>query len=545
MREDNVRRADSNPEGLNEQPEASWAQLVKISRRKVLQAALFGTAAAALGPILDACGAASTSPPAALTPRRGGHLRVGFTGGGSSDTVDAHAGITYPDYARLAQLYNPLTTLGPNAETQYELAESITSDATATQWTIKLRSGITFHNGKSLTADDLIFTFRRILNPKSPQPGALPLGPVDLTGLKKLDNLTVLVPMTSPYASFIDQLSYFYFLYVVPEGYDPTHPVGTGPFTFQSFTPGSQSVFVRNPNYWKSGRPYVDDVTIIDFADNTAMVNALIGGQLDAAGNIEGTQAKALQANGALRTLHSQSAVITPFTMRVDQPPFNDVRVRQAFRLMANRPQMVEVALSGYGTVGNDVSSPFDNCYDRSLQRSQDLAQAKSLLKQAGQDGITVELVTAPIANGTVEAAQTFAAQAAGAGAHVNIRQVTNDVLFGSQYLSWPFSQDWYYYSPYLAQVAQSLLPGSPFNETHYSNPQYVSLYNSANKTTDASQRCQIVHEMQALDFNEGGYIIASYNWVNDAYTPKLHGLVPYKPGEPLSGYGFDAVWFE
>lgn len=266
-------------------------------------------------------------------------LRVGLTGGSGADTLDAHKGLTYLDTARAQSLYSPLLQLNRDAQTELELAEEITPNGSTSEWVIRLRAGVTFHNGKDLTADDVIFTLQRILNPKAPLTGATSLGPVGLKGLKKLDRLTVRVPMTSPYESLLDQLAYWYCLYIVPVGYDPTHPVGTGPFRFDSFTPGRQSVFKKFDSYWKPGLPYVDEVTIIDFPDSASLQNALLTNAIDGAGALEGPQLKSFAGNSAIRTVASPTGDITPFTMRVDVAPFNDVRVRRAFCPIVGRRQ--------------------------------------------------------------------------------------------------------------------------------------------------------------------------------------------------------------
>jgi peptide/nickel transport system substrate-binding protein len=453
-------------------------------------------------------------------------------------------GLTYLDTARVNSIYQPLLQLNAAAQTEMVLAEEVSPHGSTSEWTIRLRKGVTFHDGKPLTADDVIFTFQRILNPKAPLSGATSLGPVDLPNLKKMDDLTVLVPFTSPYGSFIDQLSYWYYLYIVPQAFDPAKPNGTGPFKFQSFTPGQQSVFVRNPNYWRSGLPYLDTVTITDFADNASLQNALVAKQVDAAGALEGAQLKVLAANPSIKAVAAHTGAMTPFTMRVDQAPFNDVKVRQAFRFIANRAQLISAALDGYAFAGADVSSPYDPDYDATLHREQDLDQAKHLLQSAGQANLTVELVTSAAATGMVQMATVLAQQASKAGVTINLKTVDPSTFFGPNYLGWTFSQDFWNYSPYLAQVAQSLQPTSPFNETHWSDANYVSLYQQANATTDSATRRDIEHHMQQIDFTQGGYIIPCFIDSLDAYSSSLTGFQAAKVGQPLSLFDFEHFGF-
>ncbi|CAG4901955.1 ABC transporter substrate-binding protein [Acidithrix sp. C25] len=471
-------------------------------------------------------------------------MRVGATGGGSADSLDAQNGYTTIDGARIGQLYQALVSYNAKGELVYELAESITPDATATNWTVRLRPGITFHDGKPLTADDVIFSIQRIMNPKSPLPGAASLGPIDLANLKKVDNLTVKIPYTQPYATLLDQMSYYYFQYIVPVGYDPTKPNGTGPYKYKSFTPGQQSTFVRNPNYWKAGLPYLDEVIITDFADEASMLNALQAGELDAIGGIGAQSYNSLKSNTGVSTLSSKSGAFQPFTMRVDQKPFSDVRVRQAFRLAVNRPELINSSLGGYGFVGADVSSPFDPYYDHSLTRQQDIPQAKHLLKAAGYPELAVTLVTSPIALATVQMAEVFAQQASAAGIKVKLNDVNSTTFFGPNYLSWTFSQDYYAYTPYLAQVAASLAKNSPFNETHWTNAHYNSLYQQANAEVNTQKRKAIAQEMMLIDFNEGGYIIPCFTDVNDAFNAKLAGFQTSVLGIPLNNFDFEQIYW-
>ena len=510
-----------------------------IDRRDLLREAIAGAGGLVGLSLLEPASSA-----AADTPKRGGNLRVAILGGTSADTLDAHAEVTQTDVTRAQWLYEPLVELDRDGHLINVLAESIEANVTATEWTIRLRKGVTFHNGRPVTANDLAATFKRIGNPKAPKAGASSLLAVDLDGLKVLDNLTLRVPMHSPFAALPECISQSFNFGVVPSDYDPKTPVGTGPFKYQSFAPGQQSVFSRFDGYWKSGQPYLDAVTLIDFPADTAAFNALQGTEVDAF--LFAPLALSKQAGDQIQALVSRPGQWTPFTMRVDQAPFNNVDVRQAFRFIVDRQQMINLALSGQGAVGNDVFAWWDPAYDHSLLRERDVDKAKYLLKKAGLENLTVELVTGDISSGVLQAAQVFAQQARDAGVTVKVRQVTVDIFFGDQYLKWPFAQDFWGYSPYLSQVVQSMLPSSPYNETHWNDERYYKLYNQAQATLDQAKRAEIIAAMQKLDFEEGGYIIPSYNKTLDLLRQNVRGVVPTAIG--LSGLGNGAIseiWIE
>ncbi len=349
------------------------------------------------------------------------------------------------------------------------------------------------------------------------------------------------MPCKTPFSTFVELLGAYYYA-IVPVGYDPKAPVGTGPFKYKSFTPDEASTFVRNENYFETGLPYLDAVTISEFTDETSQLNALSSGQVDVIDLLSATSISAVQSSQN-SVLISKGGGWTPFTMRVDQPPFNDVRVRQAMRLIVDRHQMLELNFLGHGTIGNDLFAIWDPVYDHAIpQRQQDIAQAKYLLKKAGRENLSIELIATPLAQGTVAAAQVLAQQAKAAGVTVTLRQLTTTGFF-DEYLKWVFSQDFWYYNPYFPQVAQATLSTAPFNECHFNNSSYNSLYQQALSTLDASKRAAIAHEMQVIDYNEGGYIIPYFPPVIDAFSKKVNGLVPSKTGLPLSGFNFKQLW--
>ena len=492
---------------------------------------------------LSGCSAAAPADIGSTSPVEGGTLRVGIVGGSSKDTLDAHAPVTHPDEARAIQLYETLATYDVNHKVEMALADKITSSDDAKTWTVHLRDGLKFSNNKPITAADVIYTFRRITDPKAPMSAASSLSALDRDAMKAVDDQTVEFTFKTPFATFLDTVAQ-YTTGVVPIGYDPKNPDSSGPFMTQSFSPGQQSTFVKNPNYWRKGEPHVDAVNIIDFPDDTARVNALLGGQVDAIDQLPLGLINVVQANKALRVLESTTGSWVPFTMRVDQAPFNDVRVRQAFRLIVDRKQMIEQVLGGHGTIGNDMYAPFDACYSKDLpQRTQDIAKAKELLAEAGKSNLTVDLVTSTAAAGMVEAAQVFAEQAKAAGVTVNVKKVDPGEFYGDKYLQWTFSQDFWFTRDFLPQAANSGFPDSPYNETHWDNKKWTDLVNEANATVEMTARCALIQKAQDIEYNEGGYIIWGFPDSVDAYSASVHGFTPDKSGIPLTSFGFRNVW--
>ncbi len=540
---------------MSSEPRSGW--LEDMTRRDALRKAAAGGAALSASGLLAACGSSSSSGggasstgtpvPAQQKLRTGGVLRIGATGGGAKDTIDAHLPTTDPDIMRQWNMYESLAVRSPDfSKLEMLIAESIEAAGSKPDaWTVRLKDGIEFHNGKTVGADDVIFSLKRITDPKDPKTGNSSLSYIDRDNLKKVDARTVRIPLKLTNAAFPDDLGQ-YFNAIVPTDYDPKQPVGTGPFKYQSFTPGQRSVFVKNPNYWQSGKPYADQLVIIDFTDDTARVNALLGGQVEAINNLPAGQVAAIRSNPNMRVLNSPTGAWQPFTMRIDAAPFDDVKVRQAMRLLVDRKQMVQQVLSGFGSVANDLYARYDPMYASDLaQRNQDLEQAKSLLKSAGKEGLTVELVTSPVFNGVVEAAQVFAEQAKGAGVNVKVRKVDTGTFYDpDKYLKWPFAQDFWASRVYLAQVAQGDLPNSPFNETHWGKGKFESLINQARGTVDEAKRKEILHEAQQMQYDQGGYIIPYFSNIIDAYSSKVSGFVPAKSGFPFGNYWLKNVGF-
>jgi peptide/nickel transport system substrate-binding protein len=528
-----------------------------LTRAELLRRAAAGGAVILGSSALSESALAGVDALDAATPKRGGTFRIGVSGGSTKDFIDGQNIVTRPDQARIVTGWETLVGFDRNFKLVFNgLAESIEHNKRGNVWTIRVHQGIEFHNGKTLLADDVMYSLRRLINPKLKLFGGAALKSIDPNGMKKLDKLTVRLTLTQPDGTILDALGQ-YVAGIVPVGYSPNavgaaNPnIGTGPFKLQSFTPGQQSVHVRNPNYWRSGQPYFDKVIIIDFPDDTARVNALRGGQVDAITDVPPAQVAVVDGGGGLKVLESPSAAWTPICMRVDVEPFNDVRVRQAMRLIANRPQMVQQALSGHGKIGNDLYAPFDEAYASDLpQRKQDIEKAKSLLKAAGQEKLTVDLQSSNGAVGMNEGAQVFAQQAKAAGVTINVKILDSSTFYGDQYLKWPMSTDFWGSRNYLSQVAAGSLPSSPYNETHWpgtKDAKFLALYNQAVKTVDRTKQRAIMHEMQKMEYDDGGYIIWGFSTLLDGYSTKVKGFRKGDKGVlPLNafGHGYRTIWF-
>lgn len=515
------------------------------------RAAALGLVASAgsLGPLTEAALARSQA-------KRGGTFRLAVSGG-STDFIDGQHIVAKSDIARLMTGWEGLAYFDENYRIRLALAEELTAEK-ANQYLIRVRDGIEFHNGKTLTIDDVIYSIRRTKNPKLKLFGNAGFGAIDLKRIRKLDSRTARLTLSRPDVTLMEAFAQ-YFQGIVPVGYQPNavgkgplQYVGTGPFKVESFTPGRESVHVRNENYWRPGQPYFDEVRIINFPDDAAKVNALLSGQIDAMTDVPFAQVPVVRRRSNLKVYTAQTGAWTPLCMRVDVEPFRDVRVRRAMRLLINRPQAVRQGLSGFGRVANDIYSPFDPAYagDEFPQRRYDPEQARSLLRSAGREGLSVELVTSPADTGMVEGATIFAQNAKAGGVKVTVRNVDGGTIYGDQYLKWPFSADYWGTRNYLQQVAAGVLKTAPFNETHWDAypgyKRFESLYRQALAAVDDRKRAQIIKEMQRMEYQDGGLIIWGFKNLTDAYSSKVGGFKVDRGTLNLNKYGngFRTIYF-
>jgi peptide/nickel transport system substrate-binding protein len=504
------------------------------TRRGFVRGAAAGGALLGAAGLLSACGgdsgAAGTAGGAAPAgpPRRGGQLRVGMVGGGKSESFNpSTGGITLINVAMVCAVFDSLVRIGPDLSVQPALATRWERSADARTWTFTLRDGVSWHDGKPFTAEDVIYSLRWMARPGNGLANSV--ANVDLGALRRRGDLTVVVALKRPDVIFPTTIASSW---IVQRGAtDFTRPVGTGPFRFRSLSPGQQSVCDRNDDYWDDGKPYVDSLVIQSLNDDTARMNALLAGQIDVMGQIPYAQAKAQASRGAVRLLDSPSTASQSFYMRVDKAPFDDPGVRLALKLAVDRKALIDTALQGYGQVANDLNGRGLQFYDDTLeQRAHDPEQARALLARAGRSGLSVTLQTSPAIPGMVEAATLFAQQAKASGIAVKVSQVPANTYFDPTlgYLKMPFAQTlWTGISSLSAFYDYAISSRGTINETHWNDPRTDALLRRANNATTEEAAAAAWAEVQRQQWEEGGYV----TWANvnnlDATTNRVAGITP------------------
>jgi peptide/nickel transport system substrate-binding protein len=411
-----------------------------------------------------------------------------------------------------------------------ELAQEIEPNADGTVWTVRLRDGVLLHDGKPFTAEDVVFSFAQILDPKSKSTAGSFFPGLKPQGVKAVDPTTVKFTFDGPLASLQTRFARTAVKMTRKGNTDWTKPVGSGAFTLAEFKPGERTVFERFDEYWLEGKPLVDAVEIYTLNEATQRINALRAGQVDVIAGVDPPQSRVLEGEG-FKELSGPGASWYPIVMQKNQAPFDDVRVRQAFRLMIDRQQFVDNVYEGKGKLGNDLFSPFDPHYASDLpQREQDLEQAKSLLKQAGQEGLRVRLPVADYNPQIVPMGTLLAASAKEIGVTVELQRANAATYFDDIWNKRPmFCSEWSGIT-LLEQMLYCIGNKASSEETGETSAKISALVQEASRTIDDDKRGEILHELQVHLHDEGGYIIPGFSDYLDAHSDKVQGLVtsPY-----------------
>ncbi|MFD9038349.1 ABC transporter substrate-binding protein [Streptomyces bottropensis] len=521
-----------------------------LRRRGFLAATGAATGAVALGALaLTGCGADGGTDAGAGggdgRPKRGGRLRAAFAGGGAGETLDPHLANLFADVARAKALFDKLADYGADLSARPRLAVRWESNKALDRWRVTLREA-TFHDGRPVTAKDVLFSYRRIADPEKAFRAKASLEPIDLDASRATGERAVEFVLKRPTAEFPNVLAAFG-AYIVPENTADADfdrkPVGSGPFRFVSFAPGRSAVFRRHDGYWE-GAPHLDELEFVVANEESARVNALLGGQVEYAHELNPATARAHEGKGQIEIVRLRNSAMQAFCMKTDRAPFDDKRVREAFFLIADRQELVDGALSGAGVVGNDLFGKGYEYYAAGLpQREQDLDRARALLQRAGAENLKVTLDTSAVAAGFTEAAGIFRDQAAKAGVTVDVRMGSKDSYWSDILDSGTLSCYRSGAMPIEAHISQRLLTDSTTNATHWRHKDFDALYRQAQSTRDRTERTALFERMQRRLYAEGGFLIWGFaDWIiGTGRTVK--GVETKAPANTLDWARFDRVW--
>ncbi len=434
----------------------------------------------------------------------------------SSEGTDATLDPVLPAGAgiRYNAIYDQLIELDASYAPQPMLAESWEHNETADEWTFHLREDVVFHDGTPMTAEDVVFTYKRLLDPETGSPGRALLSSLNPNGIEAIDDYTVRFTLDTPVIELPVILNNRY-TWILQASQDEeerrTKAIGTGPFKVKEFTPGEDpTILVRNEEYWRAGQPSIDVLELRSIPEPFARLTALEQGQVDIIEDVPPTDVKRVAENPDLQLLSSQTGSWGGMVMMVDQEPFDDVRVRQAFKYVVDRKQMLDLVALGHGSIANDNPvAPWIRYAVEDEPRQQDIDKAKELLAEAGYaDGLSVELHTSSKHPYWIEIATVFKEMAAKAGIDVRVVMAPPDSYWSEVWMQVPFCMTNWGERATDNALSVMFLSDAEFNETHWYNPEWDALLLQARQTIDDEERTQLYQEAQRIIIDEGGVII-------------------------------------
>jgi peptide/nickel transport system substrate-binding protein len=472
---------------------------------------------------------------------------IGTDWASEQQSVDPLINNNVADLMRLTTIYEKLVELDNGYQPIPVLAESWESDPEGSVWTFHLRHGVKWHDGRDFTAKDVVWTFKRVLDPTLDSGAAATLGMLDPAKIEAVDDHTVRFTTKSPTVELPIMLSNKYTA-IVPDGIDretmQKKPVGTGPYMVDSFVPGPNFVAKRNANYWKPGLPKAPCIELSGITESVARAAALQSGQADLLIFLEPAATATLAADPNVTILKSPGGSVMTLSMWVDTPPFDKLQVRQAMKLVVDRQKMVDAGLLGNGAPGNDnpVAPTSPDAY-RSDIIPRDVEKAKQLLAEAGYaDGLSVDLYTSDSIATMVPIAQLYQQMAADAGIKVNIIMSPADSYWNEIWLKRPFITSNWGGRPTAEGLSIAYLSKAQFPETHWYRSDYDDLITKANGTVDPDARRKLFQEAQRLLSEEGGVIVPAFASVVAAMRKGCSG---YEPNNNVNNNDFSALGCE
>lgn len=467
----------------------------------------------------------------ASAAKKGGHLAIGSNGGATIDTFHPWKAIG-TDHVTNAILstYDTLTESGPDGSAQPSLAESWDVSADGKTWAFKLRKGVEFHNGKTLTADDVVYSLglhahenNTFAEGKSIIENLETLkadGPDTVVMVQKEVNFDLPVHLTS-----------FGFI-IGPEGTEDWDAgVGTGPYKKEYFEPAVSYKASKAPNFYRDDQGYFDSIEILNIADTPTRTSALRTGSVDVIGDPDPDTARLLDRLDGFSVLDVPGTQHYTTAMRTDLDPLSSNHLRMAVKYGIKREEILRKVFGGFGYVGNDIPiGKGQQFYNDTLpQREYDLDKAKWHLKQAGMGSVSLELAASDGAfGGSVDAAVLMKESMAPVGLDVTVNRTPADGYWSDVWLKHPWCFVYWNGRPTIDwMLSSSYISSSSWNDTYFKNERFDSLLTMARAEADEAKRKSMYHEAQELLHNEGGTTVFAFASYLHGTSDKLgHGAV-------------------
>lgn len=507
-----------------------------LSRRQVLRGFAAAGALAATGH----CGVAR-----AETPRVGGRIRVASVLSSIADTLDPAKGALSTDYSRHYMIYSGLTQFDSRLEAKPGLATSIES-GDATLWTVKLRADAEFHNGKPLTPADVVYSLLRL---KDPATGSQVLAIASqIADVRATGPLEVQIRLAAPNVDLPVILADSHFLIIQNGATDFRTAIGTGPYWCADFNPGVRTLGRRNPNYWKPGKPYLEQIELVGISDESSRVNALLAGDLQLINGVNPRSVQRIRATSGYTVQETQSGLYTDLIMRQDARPTNDPNFALALKYLLDRDEILQAVFLGHAVLANDQpvppSSPY---YCTDIPRRQyDPDKARFLLRKSGLGRTRLAMYASPAAELSVDIATLVQESAMSAGLVLQVDRVPADGYWSNCWMKHPLTFGNINPRPTVDMLFSSFFQSdSPWNESGWRDARFDALLLSARSERNDSRRKQMYWEMQKLVHEKCGVGIPAFINIIDACDRRLKGYYPIPIGG-LMGYNFaEYVWLD
>jgi peptide/nickel transport system substrate-binding protein len=492
-------------------------------------------------------GISSVAPLFAAEGVKGGNFVLGLKGGESTNSLDPALALSQVIFALLRATSETLVNVASDGSLELRLAESVEPADGGKTWHFKIRSGVKFHNGDTLTAEDVLMTMQRHSSDDT-KSGALGI----MRGIESMsvegDVFTVNLTTAN---SDLPYLMADYHLVIQPKGGmdDPASGIGTGPYKITENEPGVRHAFEKFDDYWDDSRGHYDSHEILVINDDTARAAALQSGQVHAINLVSPKTARLFGRAPSINIETTSGRGHYVFIMHVNTPPFDNKNLRLALKYAINREEMVEKVLRGYGSVGNDT--PINDAYplfDETIpQRQFDLAKAREYYEASGHDGSPIILRVSDAAfAGALDAAALFQQSAQAAGIPLEIKREPADGYWSEVWNKQPFSAS--YWSGRAVQdqmYSTAYLSTADWNDTRFNNAEFDAMLLQARGELDVAKRKEIYGRMGRLLNEEGGVINPMFNQFVDGMQSGVQGWVSNPNAELMDGFIASKTWFE